>query len=50
MEGTVLSETIKNQTTKVKVVIWLEGANLDTSILSAIADLRFNIAFQAVKV
>ena len=49
-EGTILAETIKNETTKIKVVIWLEGANLDTSILSAIADLRFNIAFQAVKV
>ena len=49
-EGTILAETIKNETTKIKVVIWLEGANLDTSILSAIADLKFNIAFQAVKV
>lgn len=49
-EGTVLAATERNQITKIKVVIWLESANLDTTILSAIADLKFNIAFQAVKV
>ena len=49
-EGHNLAVSRPGYSTKVKVVIWLEGANLDTSILSAIADLKFNIAFQAVKI
>jgi len=49
-EGTVIATTKPGYATKIKVVIWLESANLDTTLLTAIAHLKFNIAFQAVKI
>jgi hypothetical protein len=49
-DGTVIATTKPGSATKIKVVIWLESANLDTTLLTAIAHLRFNIAFQAVKI
>ena len=36
--------------TKMKVVVWLEKAGLDDSLLPLITDLKLNIAFQAAKV
>ena len=49
-QGHVLATVDSEKPVKVKVVIWLEGANFDNSLLDAIAYLKFNIAFEAVKV